>query len=255
VNKLVSIITPMFNSEKYIADTIKSVISQTYKNWEMIIVDDCSSDNSVNVVKDFTSNDNRIKLIQLDKNSGPAVSRNVAIEKSNGQYMTFIDSDDLWKNNYLDVALNKLSEKDIHFVFSSYYRRNSDLSTNYGEFIVPLKVSYFDTLKTCSISCLTAMYDVSFFGKQYMELLDKRQDYSLWLKLLKKVDYAHGIQQPLATYRMRPGSVSRNKRKAAKYQWKIYRQVENLNLLSSIFYFINYTVNGIIKYSFNRKKI
>ena len=247
-NKKVSIITANYNGEKYIIDTIKSVLNQTYKNWEMIIVDDASSDNGCNLINDFCKQDKRIRLIKLEQNSGPAITRNKGIEFANGRYITFIDNDDLWHKDFLQIMVSFLEKNDIAFAFASYERKNESLEKDFGTFIVPEKVSYYDILKSCPISCLTAVYDRSKIGKVYMPNILKRQDYGLWLRILKKVKYAYGVKTPLAVYRMRPNSVSRNKLKAASYQWKIYRDVEKLSLIKSCYYFVNYAINGIIKY-------
>lgn len=248
MDKHISIITANFNSEKYIAQTIESVLAQKYTDWEMIIVDDNSTDKSMQIVDEYKKKDKRIHSIRLKSNQGPAVARNTGIEKAKGRYITFIDSDDLWEPNFLNLAIEKMINEDYSFVFASYYRKNEDLSEDLGTFIVPEKVAYYDLLKTCPISCLTAIYDTKEIGKFFMPEIIKRQDYGLWLRLLKEIDFAYGIRQPLATYRIRKGSVSSNKFKAAQYQWKIYRDVEKLGLLKSFYYFLHYAVNGILKY-------
>lgn len=248
MNELVSIIMANYNSEKYLDSTINSVLNQTYLNWELIIVDDNSSDNSKTIINSFINKDKRIKLVEQNQNNGPAVTRNKGIEIARGRFITFLDSDDIWEKTFLKYSVNFQLNNNIAFTFSSYFRRNEDLSIDNGTFIVPEKVAYKDLLKTCPISCLTAMYDIKKVGKVYMPKILKRQDYGLWLSILKKIDYAYGINKPLATYRMREGSVSRNKFKAAQYQWKIYRDVEKLNIFSSIYYFIHYAINGFKKY-------
>lgn len=249
-NELVSIITANYNSEKYIVQTINSVLEQTYKNWEMIIVDDNSSDNSLEIIKKYSQSDDRIRFITQNINSGPAVTRNLGINSSKGRYITFLDSDDIWEKEFLELSVNTIkNNKDIFFTFSSYHRKNEDFSIDNGTFLVPKKVSYYDLLKTCPISCLTAMYDSKELGKVLMPKILKRQDYGLWLELLKKTNYAYGIERPLATYRMRDGSVSRNKFVAASYQWKIYREVEKMNIIKSIYYFLHYAYNGYKKYN------
>lgn len=248
MNNKVSIITANYNGEKYIIDTIKSVLSQTHKNWEMIIIDDASSDNSCNIINNFCKKDKRIRFIKLEQNSGPAVTRNKGIELANGRYITFIDNDDLWHKNFLQTMVSFIEKNNITFAYASYERKNESLEKDFGTFIVPEKVSYYDILKSCPISCLTAMYDTSKIGKMYMPNILKRQDYGLWLRILKKVKYAYGVKTPLAIYRIRPNSVSRNKLKAASYQWKIYRDVEKFSLIKCCYYFVNYAINGIIKY-------
>lgn len=247
MNNLISIIVPSYNSSKFIAQTIDSVLAQTYQNWEMIIVDDKSPDNSNNIIKEFYQKDNRIKLIQLEKNSGPAIARNIGIKEAKGRYIAFLDSDDLWLPHKLETQVNFMKEKNIPFTYSSYKLIDEE-NNNLGEFIVPERVTYSLILKTNPIGCLTAIYDTEFFRKVYMPNILKRQDYGLWLKLLKQILFTYGIKEPLAIYRIRKNSISSNKLKAAKYQWKVYREVEKLPLLKSIYYFINYAYYGIKKY-------
>jgi len=245
---VVSIITANYNSEKYIEETIISVQAQQFENWEMIIVDDASTDNSVSLVREYMKTDLRIRLIESKENRGPAATRNEGIAQARGKYITFIDSDDIWEPVFLDTMLAFMKEKEIDFAFASYYRKDETLTNDLGTFYVPQRVSYNDLLKTCPISCLTAIYDKESLGRTYMPPIQKRQDYGLWLALLKKTPYAYGYTQPLATYRIRKGSVSRNKWKAAAYQWKIYTEVEKLGMAKSLYYFGHYAVNGFMKY-------
>ncbi len=243
---IISIITPNFNGALYIAQTIESVLAQTFKDWEMIIVDDCSTDSSVGIIERYEKSDDRIKLIKLDVNSGAAVARNVAIEYSRGRYISFLDGDDIWLPSKLEVQLNSMKEKNIPFSFMSYYKMD-----RYGQTLglidVPSIVGYHEMLKTCSIGCLTVMYDTLKLGKHMMPLLRKRQDYGLWLKLIKLSGKAYGINMPLSCYRVHSESISSNKFNAAKYQWRIYREVEGLNILKTSYYFTTYMVYGILK--------
>lgn len=245
--ELVSIITPCYNSEQFIERTVESIIDQTYSNWELLVIDDFSSDNSVNIVKRLIKLDSRIKLVQLEKNYGAAVARNKGIELAKGRFIAFLDSDDLWLPNKLKTQVKFMEKNNVSFSYSSYKLTNM-MNNDKGSFIVPYRQSYKDILKTCSIGCLTAMYDVKKIGKVYMPIIAKRQDFGLWLRILKKVDYAYGIQEELAIYRMRKDSISGNKIKVAKYQWQIYRKEENLTLLNSLYYFLHYAINGLFKY-------
>ena len=247
MNNLVSIITPSYKSEKFISETIESVLSQTYQNWEMIIVDDWSPDNSNKIIEEYCEKDDRIKLIKLEKNSGPAVARNRAIEEAKGRYIAFLDADDLWKPEKLEKQLLYMNENNLAFAYSSYDLIDEN-NNNIGTFITKEIITYEDMLKTCSVGCLTAIYDTKKLGKVYMPNILKRQDYGLWLKILKKIGSTKGILEPLAIYRIRKDSVSSNKIKAAQYQWKIYREVEKLNLFQSVYYFIQYAYYGVRKY-------
>lgn len=248
MNNLVSIITPTFNSAKYISETIQSVQKQTYQNWEMILVDDCSSDNTTDLIKSFIANDNRIQLHQLESNSGPAVARNKGIENVSGKYMTFLDADDIWFEDFIENSIKAIQETGIHFVFSSYKRSDEDLNFIYSDFIVPQKVTYTDILKSNSISCLTAFLDIETLGKKSMPLIRKRQDMGLWLQYLKEIPFAYGIQEPKAIYRIRENSLSRKKSKLLKYQWQFYREVEQLNVFQSTYYMLHWMYRGFMKY-------
>lgn len=248
MNPLVSIITPSYNSAKFIAETIQSVQNQTYPNWEMIIVDDGSSDETESVVLSINQNDNRIQFHKLSQNSGPAVARNTGIEKATGDYMTFIDADDIWFPTFIENNIKTIQETGIPFVFSSYRRANEQLEFVYSDFIVPHKVSYSDILKSNSISCLTAFVDTKKLGKKYMPLIRKRQDMGLWLNYLKVIPFAHGIQETQAIYRIRENSLSRKKLDLIKYQWQFYREVEKLNVFQSAYYMLHWMYRGFMKY-------
>lgn len=244
----VSIITPVFNSEKYLLETINSVKEQTHTNWEMLITDDCSTDSSVAIIEKLAKNDERIKLQKLNVNSGSGVARNTSIEASSGDIIAFIDSDDLWDKEFLEKSISVMEEKKAGIVFSSYRRVSEQLDEDLGSFIVPKYTNYKDMLKSCAISCLTGMYHVSRCGgKVYLPKIRKRQDYCIWLTLLKRVDRAYGIEEVLATYRVRSNSVSRNKFKTAHYQWIVYRDIEKLSLPEAAYYFMNYATKGLIK--------
>ena len=243
---LVTIITPSYNSSIFILKTLKSVTSQSFDNWEMIIVDDCSSDNSVEVIQSFADQDPRIKLIQLAENSGAAVARNTAIEAAKGHYIAFLDSDDAWLPNKLEKQIAFMQENNYPFTYAAYDKVNESDEV-FGHVGVPDKVTYSDLLKSCSIGCLTAMYDTEFFGKVYMPLIRKRQDLGLWLKLLKKTKYAYGLNETLGLYKVRSDSISANKKSAALFTWRLYREVEKINLLKAIYYFSHYAVRGLLR--------
>jgi glycosyltransferase involved in cell wall biosynthesis len=244
--QLISIITANYNGEKFIAQTIESVLNQSYQNWEMIIIDDCSNDKSIEIIKKYQLLDSRIKLIALEKNSGAAVARNYGIDKVKGDFIAFLDGDDLWKEDKLEKQITFMEKNNYPFTFSAYdiiSEKNRKITT----FNPPKKVNYNDLLKTCSIGCLTVIYNVKYFGKMYMPNILKGQDYCLWLNLLKKVDYAYSFPEPLTKYRILQNSISRNKFKKAYYQWYIYQKVEKLNFFKSVYYFTHYAFYGYIK--------
>lgn len=246
-DKLVSVITPSYKSEKFISQTIESVLAQTYQNWEMIIVDDASPDNANKIIEQYCKEDSRIKLIKMEKNSGPAVARNRGIEEAKGKYIAFLDADDLWKPEKLEKQLTFMSNNNLVFTYSSYDL--IDEEGNYlGTFFTKEYISYVSLLKTNDIGCLTAIYDAEKIGKMFMPNILFVEDYGLWLQILKKIKNTIELLEPLAIYRISKDSISSNKIKAAQSRWKIYREVENLNLFQSVYYFIHYTYNGFKKY-------
>ena len=247
MNSLVSIITPSYRSEKFISQTIESVLAQTYENWEMLIVDDLSPDNSNKIIEEYAQKDDRIKLLKLEKNSGPAVARNRAIEEAKGRYIAFLDADDLWMPEKLEKQIAFMNKKKSALSYSSYYIISED-NGGLGVFLTKEKVTYSDLLKTNSIGCLTAIYDRKILGKVFMPDIIKKQDYGLWLKILKQIKKADGILEPLAYYRIVENSVSSNKIVGIKYIWKIFRDVEKLNIFQSIYYFCYYVYYGVRKY-------
>lgn len=251
MNPQVSIVTAVYNSEFFIESTIESVRHQTFTNWELILIDDCSTDNSVKLIKEMMAEDSRIKLLKNENNSGAAITRNRGIQIASGRYLSFLDSDDIWMPNFLERSLKFLKSNNTSFVFSSYERVDENLTPLYSDFIVPKKVSYNDILKSCSILCSSTVIDIEKLGKFYMPILDKRQDWGLFLKILKKTDFAYGIQEPLVIYRIRKDSISRKKLQLISYQWKVYREIEKLNLIHSLYLLLHWALNGLKKYYIN----
>jgi glycosyltransferase involved in cell wall biosynthesis len=241
---LVSVIMPSFDSAAYIEASINSVRNQSVEWWELLISDDGSSDATPDLARQFQEMDSRIRLLASGQNRGPAHARNVAIEAASGRYIAFLDSDDLWKPEKLKRQIAFMQKHNVAFSFSSYDRIDEA-----GDFInlhhVEKAVNYRGLLKTCVIGCLTAVYDTQKLGKMYMPDIRKRQDFGLWLRILKDTDAAYPIPESLAQYRVRTGSVSANKVTASKYTWSIYRDVEKLGILSSAYYFSHYAIHGI----------
>lgn len=242
----ISVVLPLFNARKTISRSVLSVQSQTMKDWELIVVDDCSTDSSIAIVEELAKNDARIKILRLDSNSGAAVARNVGIREAQGRYISFLDSDDSWLPEKLEKQLNFIRKTGASFVFSAY-RKVDELGRFIETMGVPKKVSYHTLLKSCVIGCLTAMYDTHVFGKVEMPLIRKRQDLGLWLKLLKFTDYAYGQNEVLAEYTVRKGSISSDKKSASYFQWKLYRDIENLSFPKASYYFIHYATRGILR--------
>ena len=246
---LISIITPMYNASKYVAQTLESVLKQTYQNWEMIIVNDGSKDNSADIVSKYTEKDSRIHLIN-QLNGGSAAARNNALRHARGRYISFLDSDDLWESDFLEKQIRFIKEKNATIVFASYKRIDENNNEFLRPFIVPDKVNYKSLLKTCSISCLTAMYDKEKTGEVFFNeaLRSLRDDLAFWLSILKRIDYAYGNKDVLASYRVFITSTSGNKKKIIKPQFNIYRNIEKLNFVTSVYYLVCWAINGIKKY-------
>ena len=244
---LVSIITPCFNAADFIAETIRSVQNQTFTDWEWFIMDDCSDDASVSIIAEYAKNDVRIKLLPLKKNGGAAVARNMGIALAKGKYMTFIDADDVWSQRFLAENVSRITQSE-GFLCASYEMYDVSLNLKLGELRVPEHATYAAILKTNTISCLTAFIDISRLGKEFMPEIKYRQDMGLWLKYLKKINRVEGISESLAIYRIRKQSLSHNKVNLLKHQWTFYREVENLSLLKSSYYFTIWMYYGSKKY-------
>ncbi|WP_196886342.1 glycosyltransferase family 2 protein [Aureivirga sp. CE67] len=247
MNRKVSIITPCYNSEKYIEKTIKSVQSQTYENWEMLIVDDKSTDNSVSIIKNLSIKDSRIKLFSLKENMGAAHTRNYALERVSGDFVAFLDSDDLWKNNKLEKQLDFMIKNNAKITYTSYDCIDEEGVSLDSSRLVEGKVSYSKLLKNNVMGCLTVMFDVKYFSDFQMPLIRKRQDFALWLKLLKQVDYAYALEESLALYRIREISVSSNKIDLLKWNWKLFREIEKFSILRAFYYLIFNVILKLLK--------
>jgi len=249
---LVSIIMPAYNAANTLASSIDSVLAQTYLNWQLIVVDDCSSDKTASIADRYEKMDNRIVFLRTQTNSGVAKARNRAIQISEGRFIAFLDSDDIWSPEKLSHQVWFLLENDLPFTYSAY--------SLFGEskkdyvFNPPKKLTYNVLLKTNSIGCLTAIYDTKILGKRYMTItLDRQHDYALWLSICKDVGELHGIPYPLAKYRVQQASLSSNKLAVSKSHWKVYRFVEGLNIMRSVYYQVNYMLKGYFKYKIQKK--
>lgn len=252
-NNLVSIITPMYKGAAFVGETIESVLAQTYTDWEMIIVDDCSPDGGagIAVVRKYAERDPRIILVESKENKGSSGARNTALRLAKGRYVAFLDSDDIWFPDLLKSQLDFMRKKNATIAFASYRRVNEQGDETLKPFIVPDKVSYKDILKSNPIPCLTTLYDREIVGEQYFkeELKSLRDDYAYWLEMLKKVDYAYGNPMILAAYRLLPASVTHKRMKLIKPQFLIYYKVEKLGLIKSVYYFLNWAIRSVIKYT------
>ncbi|MCI9359611.1 MAG: glycosyltransferase family 2 protein [Hungatella sp.] len=233
---LVSVITPTYNCAKYIGETIEAVQAQTYNNWEMIIVDDCSSDTTQEIVKNYSDVDPRIHYIYREINSGPAIARTEAMNIANGEYMAFCDSDDLWMPTKLEKQLKYMKEKDYAFTCTAY--EQIDEKGNGMDRVIDVvhKCDYNRLLLDCPVGNSTVMYSVKKMGKFEVPNIRKRNDDALWLQMLKKEPYIYGMSDVLMKYRIRNNSVSSNKFRVIKYHWILYRNIEHLSIPRSMFH-------------------
>lgn len=233
-NELVSIIMPTYNCAKFIGETIKSVIAQTYSNFELIIVDDCSKDNTKEVVNSF--GDKRIKYYKLEKNSGAAVARTTAMNMAKGKYMAFLDSDDLWLENKLERQLKFMKDNNYNITCTAYEQVNEDGESLNKVIKTKKKADYNRILLDCPVGNSTVMYNVEALGKFEVPNIRKRNDDALWLQMLKKEKYIYGMDEVLAKYRIRSNSISSNKLSLIKYHWQLYRDIEHLSVIRSVFH-------------------
>lgn len=225
---LISIITPSYNCEEYIAETIESIQSQTYENWELLITDDCSTDKSRDIISSYAQKDPRIRLFVLSENSGAGVARNNSIKEAKGRYIAFCDSDDRWLPEKLDRQISTLQKHDESVIYSSYFTCD-EIGIINGIVVAYKSISYKNILCDDSIGFLTCLYDTNKLGKILMPTIRKRQDWGLKILLLQKAKHAIGIIEPLAIYRLRKDSLSNNKIKLIKYNVKVYREVLSFN--------------------------
>lgn len=234
--ELISIITPTYNCGKFIEKTIKSVQQQTYNNWEMIIVDDCSTDGTKETVKQYMKNDSRIKYHILENNSGAAVARTKAMQLAQGNYMAFLDSDDIWKRDKLEKQLAYMKENNINFCCTAYEQIDEN-DNKLGKIIKTVKkTDYNRLLLDCPVGNSTVMYSVENMGKFEVPNIRKRNDDALWLTMLKKEKYIYGMEEVLMEYRVRENSISSNKFSLIKFHWKLYREIEHLSIPRSAFH-------------------
>lgn len=253
---LVSIITPMYKGAEFVGDTIESVLKQTYTNWEMIIVDDCSPDDGagINVVKRYT--DPRIKLIESKVNKGSSGARNIALKEAKGQYIAFLDSDDMWPEEYLESQVEFLKKNEAVIVYASVQHVEEHTKRKISTpFIRPKRVDYNYLLKSCPITPSATVYDALKCKKYYFneELGSLRDDFVYWLDMLKEVPFAYGNLSLNILYRVRINAVTSGKRKMIKPQWKVLREIEHLSFFKSVYCLICWGVIGFVKVKFHYK--
>lgn len=240
---LISIVIPVFNAENFLLDTIKTLTNQTYQKWEAIFVDDCSKDNSVKIIESVK--DKRIKLIRQNKNSGTASARNAGIMAAKGNFLCFIDADDAWDKKKLEKQLLFMQEKQCAFSFTGYEFANRSLKPTGKKVFVPQKIDYKKALKNTIIFVGTVMINLEKITKEDILMPNvKSEDTATWWKILKKVDYAYGLNEILSLYRRSNNTKSANKINAIKQTWELYRKIEKLNIFKSLYYFCCYAFNA-----------
>nr|WP_315252263.1 glycosyltransferase family 2 protein [uncultured Flavobacterium sp.] len=246
MSDLVSIITPSFNSDKFISETIQSVQKQTYQNWEMIIADDCSTDATASIIEQFVKNDNRIHFFQLEKNSGAGIARELALSKAKGDYISFLDADDLWKPLKLEKQLQFLKDNKIHFTFSFYDCIDEEGNALNKRVEAPRNLSYRQLFFCNYVGNLTGIYKVNYFGKIAISSTRKRQDWIVWLTILKKIKRAKPVPESLAFYRIRNNSLSASKVDLLKHNFAVYRTFHGFNYVASLFIMIGFLFTQLL---------
>jgi len=241
----VSVITPVYNAEEFLNETIDSVLNQTYTSFEYLLIDDYSTDSSAEIIKEFSKRDSRVKYIKLEENSGAAVARNTGLENAKGRFIAFIDSDDKWYPEKLEDQLSFMKNDRKAFTYTKYER----ISENEGEVLgapdFPKKLDYSGLLKNTAIACSTVVIDRQVIGDFRMPLVRKGQDTATWLKILRWHDYAYLVDEVLNQYRAREGSLSSGKVSALKRTWNTYRNIEKLPLYKAVYYFTFYVWNAV----------
>lgn len=247
LNTLVSIITPCYNAEAFIAITIQSVVEQTYKNWEMLICDDCSTDCSAGIIKEYCRKDCRIKYLKTEKPSGsPALPRNIAIDKAQGRYLAFLDSDDIWLPDKLEEQLKLIEEKRCPIVYSNYEKMDENGKRSNRIIYAPQEVTMRHFEMGNPLPCLTVLVDTHVTGKFHFPNMH-HEDCIAWIGLVQKFGKAYNTNTVAACYRVQKNSVSGNKLKILSWQWNVFRNVLHFSILKSIWCYVRYAYLGFIK--------
>ena len=247
---LVSIIVPVYNVEKYICETIECVQKQTYVNWELLLVEDCSKDKTVAVIREYLEKvqDPRIRLILQGKNNGAARSRNRGLKEAKGRYISYLDADDLWVPEKLEKELAFMEEKQAAFAFTGYEFADEN-GNGLGKVVrVPETLTYKEALKNTTIFTTTVMFDTEKIDKNFLEMpIIKSEDTALWWKVLRIGYVAYGLDENLVKYRRAGKSLSSNKLEALRRIWNLYRKAEGMSIPSSAYHFCFWAVNAVLR--------
>ena len=242
---LVSVVMPAYNAARYIESAVQSVIAQTYPNWELLIVNDASRDDTLALARSLADQEQRIRVFDQPKNAGVAAARNKALEHTQGRYIAFLDSDDLWEPEKLSRQVEFMEREAVTVCYSQYLRIDEN-GEALGRVIPPQKVGYQEMLKSNFIGNLTGIYNCEILGKERFSDF-KHEDYVAWLALVRKAGAAHGIEEILAKYRVYSGSTSSNKLRTIGWQWRIYRQTQSLGVIRSAILMVWYAIYAVIK--------
>lgn len=245
---LVSIVTPVFNAEKFIEAMIASVQEQSYTNWELILIDDASQDSSVDIIQQHAAKDQRIHLYEMDKNVGAALSRNRGIAEAKGKFLAFLDADDLWTKDKLAKQVAFMKEKGCSFSYAGYEFADEYGKPNGKKVLVPKKISYQQALKRSAIWTTTVMINLEKIGKHEIKMpqYSLGEDTATWWYLLRNYGDAYGLAEVMAYYRRHnSGTLSSNKLKAIAWRWHLYRKHEKLSLATSVYYFFHYAIYAV----------
>lgn len=243
----ISIITPCYNSSKFLGQTIDSVLNQTFTDWEWLITDDCSKDGSVEIIRNIS--DPRIKLTVAEKNGGAGHARNISLQKASGRFITFLDADDFWNPEFLEEMITFMKKENAELAYSNYARCDENMNPQIEDFRADKTVTFQNLLKTCRLSLLSSMYDSKRVGKEFFPERSKREDHVMWLNLLKKIPEGKALPKTMAKYRMHATSISRKKQNIIKDQYLVYRDFMKFSTVKSMYYTLNWAFNGFKKYS------
>jgi teichuronic acid biosynthesis glycosyltransferase TuaG len=247
IDELVSIVTPAFNAEQYLPQTIESVLKQSHVGWELLVADDCSKDGTRAIVETLARGDDRVRLIALERNGGPAMARQAAVDAARGRYVAFLDSDDVWLPGKLERQLEFMRQRAAGLSFTAFRRMSAD-SSRVGRLIhVPSMLTYSELLGNTAIATSTAMIDRGLTGP-FGVVRTYYDDFALWLEITRRGFPAFGLDEDLMRYRVLGGSVSRHKGRSAIMVWRTYREVEKLGIVHSSWCFARYAVNAFAKY-------
>ncbi|HEX6929549.1 MAG TPA: glycosyltransferase family 2 protein [Gammaproteobacteria bacterium] len=245
----VSVIMPAFNVAPWLHDAAQSVLAQTFKDLELIIVDDCSTDSTRRIADDLAASDDRVRVLATGSNIGGARARNLGLSAARGSYVAFLDGDDLWAPEKLERQLQVMAGSGAALCYTAIQKIDAE-GLPFGRLQeVPPSISYDGLLGNPVIGCSTALMDYQALGRPLMPDIRKRQDFAFWLMLLRAGAKAVGINEPLTCYRVRPGSLSSNKISAAWHVWRVYREFEHLPLRRAVLNFVSYALRGYLKRS------